>query len=339
MTLELNRIYNIDCLEGMRQIEDKSVDLIVADFPYFEIMTEDWKGEKHDWDKQWVSFTEYLNWIGLNSAEFKRILKGNGSLYVFADDKNCAYVQVEIDKLFHLENSITWVKPNNLTIKGWTGYRSYAPITERILFYSNEHDDLGRTGLQQVYEDPNCFKAIKEYMRGERAATIKTRGFKTQEEFNQYINTITGTASVVSRHYFPDSQWVFPTAEIYAMLQTTGFFQREYEELRREYEELRRPFSPKSNFTDVWTFNITSGLEETIHPTQKPLALITRIVETSSKEGAVVLDPVMGSGTTAEACIRTNRQFIGFEKEQSYFDAAEKRIKRAKGQGKIAAWF
>ena len=325
--LELNRIYNMDCLEGMQEIPDKSIDLVIADPPYFQVMREDWQGNKYEWDNQWNALQDYVNWIGTIGSEFKRILKDNGSLYIFADDKICAYVQVELDKIFHLENPITWVKPNNLTMKGWGGYCSYAPITERILFYSKET------------EKTDCFKAIKEYMRGERAAIIEANGFKTQEEFNHYINGVTNTASVVSRHYFPDSQWVFPTVGIYALLQTTGFFKREYEELRREYEELRRPFNQKTNYTDVWEFNIMGGLETSIHPTQKPLKLICRIVETSSKENGIVLDPFMGSGTTAVAAIRTGRNFIGFEKEQTYFDAAQIRIKKAQEQGKISEWF
>ena len=326
----------MDCLEGMRQIKDKSIDLVIADIPYFKIMTEDWKREKYEWDNQWDTFTDYLSWVAKTGSELKRVMKDNGSLYLFSDDKISAYVQIELDKILHLENPITWVKPNNLTMKGWTGYRSYAQITERILFYSKETE---KTGLQEIYENPDCFKSIKEYMRGERAKVIDAKGFKTQEEFNLYINEITNTASVVSHHYFPDSQWVFPTANIYALLQTTGFFKREYEELRREYEELRRPFNQKINYTDVWVFNITSGTETTIHPTQKPLPLISRIVETSSKEASVVLDPFIGSGTTAEACIRSGRQFIGFEKEKTYFDAAQIRIRKAQEQGKIGTWF
>ncbi len=70
------------------------------------------------------------------------------------------------------------------------------------MFYSNETE---KTGLQEIYESPDCFRTIKEYMRGEREKIIEHNGFKTQEKFNQYINKVTNTASVVSRHYFPDS--------------------------------------------------------------------------------------------------------------------------------------
>ena len=63
-----------------------------------------------------------------------------------------------------------------------------------------------------------------------------------------------------------------------------------------------------------------------IHPTQKPIALMSYIVNASTKEGDTVLDPFMGSGTTAIACIREKRNFIGFELNKEYYDKACKRI-------------
>ena len=63
-----------------------------------------------------------------------------------------------------------------------------------------------------------------------------------------------------------------------------------------------------------------------IHPTQKPIALMSYIVNASTKEGDIVLDPFMGSGTTAIACIREKRNFIGFEINKEYYDKACKRI-------------
>lgn len=62
------------------------------------------------------------------------------------------------------------------------------------------------------------------------------------------------------------------------------------------------------------------------HPTEKPLALCTKALTVSSKEGDMVLDPFMGSGTTGVACEQTRRVFVGIEKEQKYFDIACRRI-------------
>ena len=68
------------------------------------------------------------------------------------------------------------------------------------------------------------------------------------------------------------------------------------------------------------------------HPTQKPVALIGYLIKTYTNEGETVLDNCMGSGTTAVACIRTKRNFIGFELQKEYFDIANERIKNEQQQ-------
>ena len=70
----------------------------------------------------------------------------------------------------------------------------------------------------------------------------------------------------------------------------------------------------------------TAESEGKYHPTQKPLRLMEYLVKTYSNPGNVVLDPCMGSGSTGIACINTDRQFIGIEKDPDYFNLATKRI-------------
>ena len=69
-----------------------------------------------------------------------------------------------------------------------------------------------------------------------------------------------------------------------------------------------------------------------IHPTQKPVELMVQLIAASTKEGDTVLDPFMGSGTTAIAAIREKRNFIGFELNKEYYDKACKRIKLEQAQ-------
>lgn len=63
-------------------------------------------------------------------------------------------------------------------------------------------------------------------------------------------------------------------------------------------------------------------------PTQKPIKLCEYLIKTYSKEGDVILDNCMGSGTTAIACINTKRNYIGFENNKEYFDTLHERIKK-----------
>jgi site-specific DNA-methyltransferase (adenine-specific) len=71
------------------------------------------------------------------------------------------------------------------------------------------------------------------------------------------------------------------------------------------------------------------GTEGRLHPTQKPIALLEYLIKTYTNESMTVLDNTMGSGSTGVACVNTNRNFIGIEKEQKYFDIAKQRIKEA----------
>jgi len=92
-------------------------------------------------------------------------------------------------------------------------------------------------------------------------------------------------------------------------------------ETRTLNESLRVPSS-------IQKFNTEVGL----HPTQKPVALFEYLVKTYSKENDLVLDNCTGSGTTAIACLNTNRQFIVMEKEEKYYDTILKRVSEHKKQ-------
>lgn len=65
---------------------------------------------------------------------------------------------------------------------------------------------------------------------------------------------------------------------------------------------------------------------EKVHPTQKPVEIIEKMIQDSTEPGGVVLDTFMGSGTTAVACLRTGRNFIGFELDEGYHAIAQQRI-------------
>lgn len=83
--------------------------------------------------------------------------------------------------------------------------------------------------------------------------------------------------------------------------------------------------------SNVWRLAaFSSGAKATngdkVHPTQKPVEVITKMIEDSTEPGAVVLDTFMGSGTTAVACLQTGRNYIGFELDEKYHAIAQQRI-------------
>jgi len=88
------------------------------------------------------------------------------------------------------------------------------------------------------------------------------------------------------------------------------------EYLDKEYTD----FYPSS----IQTFPLHNG--GLLHPTQKPIELFEYLIKTYTNENEIVLDNTMGSGTTGLACLKTNRQFIGIEKEKQYYDVAVRRL-------------
>ena len=92
-----------------------------------------------------------------------------------------------------------------------------------------------------------------------------------------------------------------------------------------EYEDFAQTFHILKGYHDVWN-DIDFYSEKRFHPTQKPVQLIERIILSSSNEGDIVLDPFMGSGSTAIGCIRNKRNYVGFELDEKYYQLSQARI-------------
>jgi len=79
--------------------------------------------------------------------------------------------------------------------------------------------------LEQIHSDPDCFTEIRDYFIQGKLQWMRDNNANT-EQFNQWINRITGTSSIASRHYFASSQYAFPTKEMYSKMQATGYWTR-----------------------------------------------------------------------------------------------------------------
>jgi DNA modification methylase len=315
----LGRVHHSDWLNNC--LPDKSVQLIIADPPYFEV--------KGDFDFVWKSFDDYLQDVEKWAIECKRLLADNGTLFWYGHAKKIAYAQVIFDKYFNLENNIA-IEFNRQTKKGVENFRCFAPVSERLLMYSNESES---TNLENALyaESVKVFAPIIEYMKEQKRMIKEYFEMKTDNEFNEYINNLTNTKSVVSRHYFTYSQWVFPTAEIYAKLQTINneVFKKEYEVLKKEYEELRRPFNNFMKLFDIMSFDQEAHITRNYdHDTCKPETLTRALILTCSRKNDLVLVPFAGSGTEVAMAIKEGRQAIGFDVEEKYCKMSNDRINK-----------
>jgi adenine-specific DNA-methyltransferase len=336
-------LHHGDCLDVLRGMADNSVDLIATDPPYFKVKSDQW-----DW--QWDKPEEFLTWIGQQADQWARVLKPNGSLYVFASPQMAWGVEGEIGKRFNVLNRIVWRKENGKH-KGTEkeAQRAYFPQTEHLIFA--EHFGADNMAKGEATYGAKCdelrgfvFEPLRAYLVGERdRAGFTTR--KVAEAYQQRTGsrTVTGMAG----HWFERVQWTLPTAETYEWLRSLfggdhlrreyedlrreyEDLRREYEDLRREYEDLRRPFSVSDDVpcTDVWDFPVVQPYPGK-HPCEKPLEMMEHIIQASTKPGAVVFDGFLGAGTTGVAAIRFGRQFVGCELDAGHFARASARIELA----------
>lgn len=81
-----------------------------------------------------------------------------------------------------------------------------------------------------------------------------------------------------------------------------------------------------NNMGESNLFSIKNNVGNKVHPTEKPVELMKILIENSTSENDVILDPFMGSGSTGVACVNTNRRFIGCEIDEKYFEIANDRI-------------
>ena len=110
---------------------------------------------------------------------------------------------------------------------------------------------------------------------------------------------------------------------------------KEYEtehKLSRASHKLDRIIEFTNYPKSIIKFDNSNNRERGLHPTQKPVALFEYLIKTYTNPGELVLDNCMGAGTTAIACMNTQRNFIGFEMDKGYYDIAYKRIEAHKGE-------
>lgn len=314
-----NKIINADCLDILKQLPDKCIDLVLTDPPY--------NIKKSDWDS-WKKQEDYIDWLGGIFKECQRVLKDNGSFYFFHNDfLQIVEIQNYINKNtdFIFKQFIVWNKKfrgskNEGFFQGYNEpetLRNYQKFAEYCLYYTFQ-DETGLTKIQG-----NCCYPIRDYLRNE---IIRAKGKIVLKEINEVLGTATNGGGVASAVLSLDKTVpAFITKEHYIKLQEWLNNGKEYEYLRKEYEDLRYTFNNQKTHHSVWNYEIADK-QYNIHLTPKPIPLIENILKYSSNENDLVLDCFSGSGTTARACHNLKRRFICIEKDPEYWAASVKRL-------------
>lgn len=322
-----------DCLNVLKSLPDNHINLILTDPPYFKV-------KSNEWDNQWKNADDYLSWLDDVFAEFWRVLKPSGSLYVFCGPKLAAETELLIKQRFNVLNHIVWSKPNGTWLRQHKeSLRTYCTSSERIIFaehYNSEGFCKGPVGYATKCENlrQTVFAPLIEYFKNAR----EQLGVSAAD-----INKATRTQ--MCSHWFSYSQWQLPNETQYKALQnlferiakekhknkelTTefgtltvdyGLLNKQYDELKHEYEQLRRPFNVTKHvpYTDVWTHTPVAYYKGK-HPCEKPSLMLEQIIKASSREGDLVADFFMGSGSTLKAAKKLNRKGLGVEFEEETF--------------------
>lgn len=285
-----NATYNIDCLEGMKQLPDESIDLVIADPPYWKVV-----GEK--WDYQWRTEDDYVDWCVSWFAEVARVLRKGGTFYCFGYIRTLALL---IPRLPHLGFEFRQQIIVSKGIKSVSGratkkYKMFPNTTESILF---------------MIKDNKPF--IKSFLK-ERQAIMGL----TAKQINEALGVKSNGGGMWSIYTGKNICEQFPTKELWVKLSSILQFNIPYEKLAQTY-------NAQMGLTDVWD-DIDFYEEDRYHPTQKPIKLIERLIVASSNVGDVVLDPFMGAGSTILAANNLNREVIGFEIDAEYSNIANDR--------------
>lgn len=250
-----------DCLELMKNIPDKSIDMILCDLPYGTTAC------KWDvvipFDKMW--------------KEIDRIIKKQKAIILFGNEPFSSYLRLSNIKNFRYDIIWNKKKPSNFQMMNFQFGRIHEYIhifSDSPAVYCNGKHMVYFPLKEQIkpYERKVSFYGSKNSTLRE-GHTIKELGPKTRSEKNKYYSIV--------------------------------------------------------EFTNA-------NIKAKVHPTEKPIPLNEMLIRTFSNENEKVLDFTMGSGSAGVACINTNRNFIGIEKDETYFNIAQKRIEEARQDAESA---
>ena len=243
------KLYSGDCLELMKNIPDKSVDMILTDLPYGTSACK--------WDSI-IPFDRLWK-------QYERVTKDSGAIVLFGNQPFTSKLILSNLKLY--KYNWIWVKDNATNFLN----KKYQPgkISEDICVFGKMATSYSKKGNMIYNPQITDGKPYKTTNNVERRTNAVIR------------STITNVETVNDGTRLPNN---------------ILYFKRD---------------------------------KDKIHPTQKPVALLEYLIQTYTNSGATVLDSCMGSGSTGVACINTNRNFIGIELNQEYFESAQKRIDEA----------
>lgn len=324
----MNQLILGDCLEVLKTIESESVDLVYLDPPFFsnrnyEVIWGD-TGEIRSFQDRWSGgIDHYITWLKERTAEIHRILKNSGSIFLHCDWHANAYIRIEIlDKIFGVNNfrsEILW-KRSSAHNDAKQGRKALGNISDTIYYYSKSNDFT----FNQLYTpyDNNYTEQFYKYVEpktGRRYRLDNLTGPGGASKGNPSYEVMG-----VTRYWRYSREKMQKLIEEGRIIQTKPGTVPAY---KRYLDEM--PGVALQNVWDDIKVLQSQSKERIGYPTQKPIALLERIILMASNEGDRVLDPFVGGGTTVAAADRLGRSWIGIDQSVAAVKVSEMRLNNA----------
>lgn len=306
-------VVNEDSINALKLIPDHSVSLILTDPPYHST-----KKNNIINDKSFTTDEDFINWMELFSIEWRRIIKPNGSIFMFCSSAMESQLHMMLAERFNILSHIVWTKPNEPGYDGWKGkmkkeaLRQWYPQSERIIFF-------------EPAVEGNLNRSYFGYLLKQTRNICKLSGHELTERIGAYGSVNHGGAvsnwetgrNIPNREQYEKMQSVFAKCSCGVNLP--------------DYEDTIRPFEVNANveFTDIWTFPSVKQYKGK-HPAEKPVEMLEHCIKATTFEGDIVLDCFAGSGSTSIAALRTNRRSVSIEIDKKWCDTISNRLETFK---------
>jgi DNA modification methylase len=360
-SVETGILYCDDNLTQLASLPDESIDLIYLDPPFFSNRTYEviWgdEAEVRSFEDRWAGGMQvYIEWMRARVSELHRVLHKSGSLYLHCDPHASHYIKVMLDSIFgiaNFRNEIVWRRTG---AHGKT--RRFGPIHDVIFFYTKSDNYVWNNPRR-----PYMRGHVEQHFVRDEA------GWRTNYYGNVLTGSGRrgGLSGQPWRGLDPSAKgrhWAIPSALLEDIDEDMSHL-NQHQKLDRLYElgrikidrnrywPIYQHYISASDGTpapDIWAyqpytegtvFGTEDGIDADVrwlpprdkerlgYPTQKPEALLRRIIQASSNSGALILDPFCGCGTTVAVAEQVGRDWIGIDISPTAVNIMNNRILKA----------
>lgn len=326
----MNKIKLGDSRELLKSVEEESINCVYIDPPFnsnrnYRLTSDD---ESIGFDDIYHSDQEYIDLIEPMVKESQRVLAKDGSLFFHISADQMLLPHMILAKYFKRIQPIFWLRSRSKN-----NTKSKLGACTDVVYWCSKVD---KPKFNMVYQPLDAYYAANSYKNKDKRGNYAL-GHITYTKTQAPDKDKDSTKPEANRRYYmfehnsveyePQYGWRLSKGDLEDMVkQDRIHFPSKGG--AKPYKKIYAHESKGKPCTDFWDdlHSIAQGSEERVYPTQKPEALLERIINMSSDEGDVILDPVAGSGTTAAVAARLNRKYILFDINPESIEICKKRL-------------